>query len=580
MPERSSARKVFLPSSIGLSVLTSPGTGSLEAEVTWGDYRLPPAGGEAEGERGPRGAEATWKREPKRAVMRVALPADGSKPVNPEIPGSGGLKVVVSARPADGMEKLGLAAGTRSVSVFVVNDRRPAPEERKDEGLAFQVCLALRGKEPFVPRPNTTGLDSDDWDERTADLQYRDVVELAVGHAASARALFGSDGLCREVRTEWVPRAEVEKVEPTLLPGIELRMEALAGMPGPDELRAALAPFPARYTEWIATQRRVVLEGRREETARVLLDEAEHVSRRIAAGIERLGNPEVFRAFQVANRAMARAARRRTARMRGVKPEEAEAPTWYPFQLAFLLMNLGALAEPGSDDRAAVDLLFFPTGGGKTEAYLGLAAFTMVLRRLRNPGLSSAGVAVLMRYTLRLLTLDQLGRVAALVCALELEREAHPNELGPWPFEVGLWVGRAATPNRMGSVGDGDENTARTKTLRYKNDSKRYPPPIPLESCPWCGTAFGPPSFSLVPTADRPIDLRVICLNRRCEFTGNRPLPILTVDEAIYRRLPAFLIATVDKFASLPCRPGRTAEGGFRRRSWRRRRRFAGATRR
>ncbi len=119
------------------------------------------------------------------------------------------------------MEKLGLAAGTRSVSVFVVNDRPPAPEDRKDEALAFQVGLALRGKEPFVPRPHTTGLGSDDWDERTADLQYRDVVELAVGHGVSARAVFESGGVCREVRTEWVPRAEVEKVEPTLLRGVE-----------------------------------------------------------------------------------------------------------------------------------------------------------------------------------------------------------------------------------------------------------------------------------------------------------------------------------------------------------------------
>lgn len=92
-----------------------------------------------------------------------------------------------------------------------------------------------------------------------------------------------------------------------------------------------------------------------------------------------------------------------------------------------------------------VDLLFFPTGGGKTEAYLGLAAFTLVLRRLRNPGLASAGATVLMRYTLRLLTIDQLGRAAALMCALEIERESNPERLGAWPFEIGLWVGRAAT---------------------------------------------------------------------------------------------------------------------------------------
>ena len=98
-------------------------------------------------------------------------------------------------------------------------------------------------------------------------------------------------------------------------------------------------------------------------------------------------------------------------------------PAWRAFQLAFLLMNLRGIAEPSHADREVVDLLFFPTGGGKTEAYLGLAAFTLVLRRLRHPGIGSAGVSVLMRYTLRLLTLDQLSRAAALICALELERQ-------------------------------------------------------------------------------------------------------------------------------------------------------------
>src|ERR1035441_2348196 len=98
-------------------------------------------------------------------------------------------------------------------------------------------------------------------------------------------------------------------------------------------------------------------------------------------------------------------------------------PTWRPFQLAFILMNLKAIANPTDDDRQTVDLLFFPTGGGKTEAYLGLAAFTLLLRRFRNPGVQSAGLSVLMRYTLRLLTLDQLGRAATLICALELRSE-------------------------------------------------------------------------------------------------------------------------------------------------------------
>jgi hypothetical protein len=158
-----------------------------------------------------------------------------------------------------------------------------------------------------------------------------------------------------------------------------------------------------------------------------------------------------------------------------------------------------------------------------------------------------------MRYTLRLLTLDQLGRAATLMCALELEREADPQTLGEWPFEIGLWVGQAATPNRMGSSSDDNEYTARYKTRQYQRND-RNPAPIPLETCPWCGEKFTPASFKLHPNPDTPTDLRVICVNRACTFAGHtgRTLPILSVDEPIYRRLPCFLIATVDKFAALP----------------------------
>ncbi|MHC5778896.1 helicase-related protein [Nostoc sp.] len=216
-----------------------------------------------------------------------------------------------------------------------------------------------------------------------------------------------------------------------------------------------------------------------------------------------------------------------------------------------LVKNLVGIANPEHSDRELVDLLFFPTGGGKTEAYLGLAAFTLILRRLRHPGIDSAGLSVLMRYTLRLLTLDQLGRAATMICALELEREQDVEKLGKWPFEIGLWVGQAATPNRMGKKGDNDENSARSRTIAFLNNDRK-PSPIPLENCPWCGTKFNRNSFQLLPNTDQPIDLRINCANRRCHFRGDRSLPVLAVDEPIYRRLPCFMIATVDKFASLP----------------------------
>jgi hypothetical protein len=157
-----------------------------------------------------------------------------------------------------------------------------------------------------------------------------------------------------------------------------------------------------------------------------------------------------------------------------------------------------------------------------------------------------------MRYTLRLLTLDQLARAAGLVCALELERESAAARYGSWPFEIGLWVGRAATPNVMGHRNDGRSDTARAKVRQFKADPKGKPSPIPLESCPWCGTRFGPDSFALLPNDDAPRELRIVCTNFECDFTRNRALPIVAVDEPLYRRLPAFLIATLDKFAALP----------------------------
>ncbi len=292
------------------------------------------------------------------------------------------------------------------------------------------------------------------------------------------------------------------------------------------------------------------MNEKRQKTGEQLLRFADNAAERIERGIRILVNdPDALDAFCVANRAVARALRQRLG--------ADTPPRWRTFQLAFILLNLPGLADPTHREREIVDLLFFPTGGGKTEAYLGLAAFAMVLRRLRHPeeegrAGAGAGVSVIMRYTLRLLTLDQLGRAAGLVCALELERKKNPRRYGEWPFEIGLWVGKAATPNFMGYKGDKRQDTARTKVTAYKGEPKSRPSPIPLENCPWCGEPFDRNSFSLHPNSHHPRELRVVCVNPECDFTGDRALPIVAVDEPLYRRLPAFLIATVDKFASLP----------------------------
>jgi hypothetical protein len=556
-PEPAAARRAMFPSSIGVSLLVPKEAKELHVTVRWGDYT--PIVAAAEGEKTEEGADGPgmprgWQRAERVESVVLKVPSS-QKPSESDVPNSNGLKIALAARPVrdipafEGM----VPKGTRSVSLFLVNRRKPAPDILRDTAFVFQAALEVRCEHAFVSRPNLRGVESNDWDELVADLQYRDVCEYAVGHGISTQAILDEKRECREVHTRWIPSAEVEHVAPARIEGVELEMEKLAALTDGAAAKEKLSALVTQYRAWIGKQRGAVPSKpkRRAETAAELLSRAETAASRIEAGIKLLQDARVLEAFRIANKVMAVAARRRFGTIRGLDPATLPAPSWRPFQLAFLLMNLKGIVEPTDDERQIVDLLFFPTGGGKTEAYLGLAAFTIVYRRLRDPSIASAGLSVLMRYTLRLLTLDQLGRAATLICALELERQQNVEKLGEWPFEIGLWVGRAATPNEMGRKGDGNQNSARARTISYKNNSQKAPP-LPLEACPWCGTKFTPNSFQLVPNPDQPTDLRITCMNRSCDFTRNNALPILAVDEPIYRRLPCFLIATVDKFAAMP----------------------------
>ena len=241
--------------------------------------------------------------------------------------------------------------------------------------------------EGIEPRLNRRGEDGADHDEAVAALQYRDSAEFVVGHAISAAAQLDADGVCRTVRSTWIPSAHVERLEAAAIPEVTLGMEALAGCATYAELQAMLGKLGVRYQEWIARQRDVIRQGQPHfETTRKLLDNAE-VCRRPDRGRPRLlEDPTAFDAFRLAKRSWPPRPASRGAQLRKLAPEAVAAPAWRPFQLAFLLMNLPGIADPTHADREMVDLLFFPTGGGKTEAYLGLAAFTLVLRRLRHPG--------------------------------------------------------------------------------------------------------------------------------------------------------------------------------------------------
>lgn len=427
-PEPATARFRHFPSSIGLSVLIPPEMRKIDAIASWGDY-------EPDWEAGPPQPRRMllpdrWLRQPRKELVCVNVPQLPGK-YEFDVPDSRDLKIVVAIRAVSQANGSSLPAGTRALAAFLVNRRRPDPDITRDRSFIFQAKLALHAIESFVPRPDLRGINAEDWDDKVADLQYRDEYEFAVGHNTATRCDTNGDR-CHYAETCWIPQAEVERVTPAERPGVELRMEELAKLADAETARAALQPMVDQYRQWLEQQRTIAagLSGNQRMVAEDLCNRIAVVADRIETGTGLLSEPTVLEAFRLANEAIAKSARQRFGVMQGKAPEALDAPKWRPFQLAFLLMNLQGIAKPTSGDREIVDLLFFPTGGGKTEAYLGLAAFTILLRRLENPGIRGAGVSVLMRYTLRLLTLDQLGRAAGLVCAMETIREGREKQLG------------------------------------------------------------------------------------------------------------------------------------------------------
>ncbi len=567
-------RRSFEPSSIGLTVLLSRETTSIDARVTWGDYVTEPPLAAALVNPEEREAAAKenrkldeparnslqWRRLPQERWVSIPITPGLNKYLVPEsaapaYPG-GALELTVSVRPTHTAGIDGERRDLLAVSVFLVNRRSEALRRYGDLAFCFQARLELTSSLGFEPNDDRASYESADFDERLSDLHYADVASYATGHNSSGDwEAQNDDQRVTTVFTNPIPCQDVEKLGADIdLTGVERKMEALAkAAEEPETLRAVLEQLPIAYAAWAVEQAKAVgqINGqKRQDVARQLIKDIEVAKGRIASGIARLvADPVSREAFAIMNRTMARANRQRSSTINGKAPDQQSAPSWRLFQLAFVLLNLDGLVDPVHQDRATVDLLFFPTGGGKTEAYLGLAAFAIARRRLNNPGLSGAGLSVVMRYTLRLLTLDQLQRAAGLICALELERRDH-GRLGQWPIEIGLWVGGGATPNTFGSAANPAPKSAIQWVRSYRNG--RGPAPAPLKSCPWCGSELKPDAFHLHPHQQSPQRLDIRCDNIDCDFSSLDRLPIVVVDEEIYRRLPAFMVATIDKFANVP----------------------------
>lgn len=595
-------KAMMFPSSLGMSFAVEPESNAISALATWGEYRRvdnPISPAERPDWQQDAKFNRCWQRSPRSVDALIPLVEGDLGPFDFDA-AHGLVRISGTCRPSP--------TGYWLVTLFLHN-RQQVPGSNPDEAWLFQPMLEVISPDAssiFAGRAEAAGVSNEsatteDQAERARlDMTYRRRVEFGRGHAVSVTAAPSPDdpGRTDRISTTYLPSHEVRRTAPATasdrsqLTGLVTDMTALADMPAGD-LRIALLPLAQGYAAWLADEAKKLAGdptlARHREAAEDALYEAGLVASAIEEGVDLLiEGSDALEAFRFANRAMAEQ-RLRTDAIRArrdgdprefldildafrghVDSASGENPhtTWRPFQLAFVLLNLAALADPTHVSRssadAPVDLLFFPTGGGKTEAYLGLVAATFALRRLQ-PSLgetdASDGVAVLMRYTLRLLTAQQFERAAALVCATEHIRRSSVDRWGSVPFRLGMWVGGSLTPNRSKEA-DEALDKLRRRQRPYGGS------PHQLAECPWCGATLDPaasPRHILGSSDPDPAGLNpgkrhlTYCPDESCAFgkidAAGEGIPVITVDDDIYRLLPTFIIATIDKFAQLPWNP-------------------------
>ena len=569
----------FRQSSMGLSLLAEIDTDStIVVDVSGGRYERRTA---------PGFERPWWLRRPIENAIRFPaedLLKESGGVAKKRLEGSGPLQleVVIRVRPRLPAERLYL------LTVSLVNRSQQTESEdawRKDEACLFQSGFRVRIEgtaEAGAIHPYPEGVArAQDAEAASTDLLYRSQRTFAIGHGCAADWSDSPMGTLRErvdeVRAECLPSFETPSITPDVIATdnrpLTVRMAALAGLVDSEDGFESLQAVVDDYGVWIAERRREAgaLPERYREAASRHLGQCEEALQRMRSGIDYLRSDQVAReAFALANRAMLMqwSRSRLPRREADVDPDEVrlifKSPypsldmaalsgnphSWRPFQIAFLLMTIGTVDDEADLFRETVELIWFPTGGGKTEAYLGLAAFHMFLRRLRDP--AHGAVDVLMRYTLRLLTAQQFQRAATLIAAMEYLRRDREALLGAHPFSIGLWVGAGSTPNLRSEA---------LKALRDLNQRKGRRNPFILLRCPWCQADMGPfnprprrkgaPAVIGYEQDGGTVALK--CHDRACDFTDG--LPVCVVDEDIYERRPSFVIATVDKFATLAWRP-------------------------
>ena len=333
----------------------------------------------------------------------------------------------------------------RTIDIFLLNTREIKAEDdfTEDNECVFQPSIKLKtpkGEENAflaISDEKNEFYKEQQNEEKRFELLFRNKKQFAVGRNCSVEWSKKEVSNCVEyVETTFLPRYEVQDIKPR--EDESLKLETLKNVDNFSEYEKLLTPMKNKYKDWVdelsnkksSIPKRFIDDG----TVEFQIKNCEEALKRIETGIKEVSkdNSIVGDAFRFANSVMYNQMRysewaKKNQRNGGKIPKEEKPiggrePIWYIFQLAFILLNIESIVNPKSENRETVDLLWFPTGGGKTEAYLGLIAFNLALRRLRETGWNKYGVTVIMRYTYRLLTLQQFQRASALMCACEYER--------------------------------------------------------------------------------------------------------------------------------------------------------------
>lgn len=485
-----------------------------------------------------------------------------------------------------------------AVTIMLVNEE----QKKSPKQYFFQPEIRVLSNENeflFVDYSGGEDFSVIDDEEKSLALQYRNKKIYATGLGTSAGWNVDENG-DGEVFSDFFPMSEIPSMDFELEESYDVAKETFSmkglsdlNKEGKDTKIKRLKSLVSAYTQWIdeTDKKSTSLDSKYQEISRKNINGCKESAKRMERGIEILSeNQKAWDAFQLANRAMymqrvhLKLQDKISDKVRYPDDEElgdlldnidyyhAESVfedkyAWRPFQLAFLIMSIEAIVDDNSSDRRLVDLIWFPTGGGKTEAYLGLTAFTIFYRRLAHKE-AADGTTVIMRYTLRLLAAQQFTRASTLICACEYIRvdaiSRRPvygkYDLGKTRITIGLWIGSAHTPNKNADARNYVNKLNRSTSADVENKKEWYNK-FQVLKCPWCGTSLVKSNVSgklkgiFGYQMKNNSHFELFCPQENCFFDSQGSLPIQVVDEELYNNPPTLLFGTVDKFAMLPWNP-------------------------